>query len=141
MANLTRNSLDDTNKLRLVKSFYDKLAEGDVPGVLALLDPQVQWTEAERFPYYNGTWVGPQAVLDNLLKRLATEWTGFAAKAHDFMVEGSRVVSFGTYSGTFKKTGKSMHSAFAHVWTVEDAGIKSFLMYADTAKILEALAP
>ncbi len=140
MTHIDRDA-DATGKLGLVKSFYDKLAEGDVPGVLALLDPQVQWTEAERFPYYTGTWLGPQAVLDNLLKRLATDWTGFAANAHDFMIEGSRIVSFGAYSGTYMKTGKFMRADFAHVWTVEGGKLKRFRMYTDTAKILEALVP
>ncbi len=43
----------------------------DVPAALSLLDDQVEWTVAERFPYYSGAWKGPQAVLDNLLKPLS----------------------------------------------------------------------
>ena len=39
----------------VVQGFYDALAQGDV-----------RWTEAEHFPYYSGTWIGPQAVLDKL---------------------------------------------------------------------------
>jgi ketosteroid isomerase-like protein len=33
-----------------------------------------------------------------------------------------------------------MLADFAHVWTVGDSKITSFLMYTDTAKVLEALA-
>lgn len=140
MSNIIRNDLATTNKLRVVKSFYDSLASGDVPAVLGLLDPQVKWTEAERFPYYSGTWVGPQAVLDNLLKRLAADWNDFAATPKDYLIEGTRIVSFGMYSGVYKRTGKSMRADFAHVWTVENGKITSFLMYTDTTKVLEALA-
>src|SRR5712692_10281544 len=57
-----------TTPVDTVRRFYDALGRGDVPSVLSLLDAQVEWTEAERFPYYGGTWRGPQAVLDNLLK-------------------------------------------------------------------------
>jgi ketosteroid isomerase-like protein len=32
-----------------------------------------------------------------------------------------------------------MTAPFAHLWTVSDGKITSFLMYTDTAKILEAL--
>jgi len=46
-----------------VRRFYDALDRGDVPAVLSLLDAHVEWTEAERFPYYSGTWHGPQAIL------------------------------------------------------------------------------
>jgi uncharacterized protein len=96
-----------TTPVDTVRRFYDALGRGDVAAVLSLLDAQVQWTEAERFPYYSGTWQGPQAVLDNLLKPLSSDWEGFSAKAHEFIAEGDRVVSLGTYSGTFKKTGRS----------------------------------
>jgi ketosteroid isomerase-like protein len=140
VSNIIRNDLATTNKLRVVESLYDSLAKGDVPAVLGLLDPQVKWTEAERFPYYSGTWVGPQAVLDNLLKRLAADWNDFAATPKDYLIEGAKIVSFGTYSGVYKRTGKSMRADFAHVWTVESGKITSFLMYTDTAKVLEALA-
>jgi uncharacterized protein len=139
MSNVIKGDLSATSSVRLVENFYIALGKGDVPAVLGLLDDEVKWTEAERFPYYTGTWHGPQAVLNNLLKRLAADWEGFSAKADDFIIEGDRVVSFGTYAGTYKKTGKSMTSPFAHVWKVGDGKIKSFLMYTDTAKVLEAL--
>jgi uncharacterized protein len=90
-----------------VRRFYDALDRGDVPTVLSLLDPQVEWTEAERFPYYGGTWAGPQAVLDNLLVPLSNDWDGLSAKAHEFIAKGDRLVSLGTYSGAFRKTGRS----------------------------------
>lgn len=130
---------DAADKVHLVASFYENLSKGDVPGTLSLLDPAVQWTEAEGFPYYSGTWIGPDAVLEKLLKRLATEWTGFAATPDDYMVEGSRVIAFGTYTGVYKQTGKAMRSNFAHVWTIANGKLASFLMYADTAKVREAL--
>lgn len=123
----------------VVKGFYAALGRGDIAGVLALLDPEVRWTEAERFPYYGGTWRGPRAVRENLLERLARDWDGFSAKAGDFVAEGERVVSLGVYSGTYKSTGKSMTAPFAHVWTVRAGRVTDFLMYADTAKVIEAL--
>ena len=141
MAKETHRDLEATGKLGVVSSFYDYLGKGDVPAVLGLLHPEVKWTEAEGFPYYSGTWTGPDAVLNNLLKRLAADWNDFAAVARDYLIEGSKIVSFGIYSGTYKQTGKYMRADFAHVWTVDDGKITSFLMFTDTAKILEALAP
>jgi ketosteroid isomerase-like protein len=128
-----------TAPVTIVRRFYDALGRGDVPAVLSLLDAQVEWTEAERFPYYGGTWQGPQAVLNNLLKPLAGDWDGFSVKAHEFITEGDRVVSLGTYTGTFKKTGRSFSAAFAHVWTVRGDKLARFNMHTDTAKVLEAL--
>ena len=128
-----------TTPVTIVRRFYDALGRGDVPAVLSLLDAQVEWTEAERFPYYGGTWRSPQAVLDNVLKPLAADWAGFSAKAHEFIAEGDRVVALGNYSGTFKKTGRSFSAAFAHVWTVRGGRLASFNMHTDTAKVLEAV--
>jgi len=128
-----------TTPVTIVRRFYDALGRGDVPAVLSLLDAQIEWTEAERFPYYSGTWRSPQAVLDNVLKPLAADWTGFSAKAHEFIAEGDRVVALGTYSGTFKKTGRPFSAAFAHVWTVRGDRLASFNMHTDTAKVLEAV--
>jgi hypothetical protein len=128
-----------TTQVDTVRRFYDALGRGDVAAILSLLDAQIEWTEAERFPYYSGTWHGPQAVLDNLLVPLANEWDGFSAKACEFIAEGDRVVSLGTYSGTFKKTGRSFLAAFAHVWTVRGDKLTRFDMHTDTAKVLEAL--
>jgi uncharacterized protein len=121
-----------------VRNFYAALGRGDVSAVLALLDADVEWTEAERFPYYGGAWRGPQAVLDNLLVPLSRDWDGFSANAQEFIAAGDRVVSLGTYSGTFKKTGRLFSAPFAHVWTVRGGKLAKFDMHTDTAKVLEA---
>jgi uncharacterized protein len=128
-----------TTPIETVRCFYDALGRGDVPAVLAVLDPRIEWTEAERFPYYGGTWHGPQAVVDNLLVPLPKDWDGFSATAHEFVAQGDRVVSLGTYSGKFKKTGRSFSAAFAHIWTVRGHKLARFDMHTDTVKVLEAL--
>jgi ketosteroid isomerase-like protein len=128
-----------TAQVDTVRSFYDALGSGDVPAILSLLDAAVEWTEAERFPYYGGTWHGKQAVLDNLLVPLSADWDGFSARAREFIADRDRVVPLGTYSGTFRKTGRSFSAAFAHVWTVRGGKLARFDMHTDTAKVLEAM--
>ena len=128
------------NPIEIVKSFYAALGRGDVPSVLATLHDDLEWTEAERFPYYSGTWRSPQEVLEKLLVPLSRDWNGFAATPHDFIVDGERLVSLGAYSGTFKATGKAMTAPFAHVWTVRGDRIARFIMYVDTIKVREAMS-
>jgi len=130
-----------TTTVDTVRAFYEAIARGDVPAVLSLLDPEVEWTEAERFPYYTGVWRGPDAVLNNLLVPLARDWEGFAARPHEFIADGARVVALGTYAGLFKATGRAMTADFAHVWTVRGGRLASFKMHTDTAKVLEAVRP
>ena len=128
-----------TTPVDIVRRFYDALGRGDVPAILLTLDAQVEWTEAERSPYYSGTWNGPQAVLDNLLVPIARDWEGFSATAADFIAQDDRAVALGQYSGTNKRTGRSIAVAFAHVWTVRNGKIISFVQHTDTAKVLEAM--
>ncbi len=127
------------NAVETVRRFYDGLSRGDVPSLLALMSPEIEWTEAERFPYYAGVWRTPQAVIDGLLVPLRRDWTAFSATPTDYVAEGERVVALGHYSGTYKATGRWFTAPFAHLWTVRGGKITGFVQYTDTAKVLEAM--
>ena len=61
----------------IVQGMYKAFATGDIPTVLAALDPQVEWWEAENFIYDDGNpYVGPEAVLQGVFMRIVTEWDG-----------------------------------------------------------------
>ena len=127
-----------TEAITAVRAFYDAVARGDVPGVVAALHPDLEWTEAEGFPYYSGTWRHPQDVVEKLLVPLMRDWDNFAAIPHDFIVQGERVVTLGTYSGTYKATGRPMRAPFAHVWRVAEGKLQRFDMYTDTLLVERA---
>lgn len=128
-----------SSSLRVVQNLYAVLGHGDVPGLLALLHDDLEWTEAERFPYYSGTWRSPSEVVEKLLVPLARDWNDFTVTPREFITEGDRVVSTGTYSATFKATGKPLTVAFAHFWTVRDGRVARFVMHVDTQKVREAM--
>lgn len=118
--------------LDAVRSIYAAFAKGDIPAVLAMLTPDVRWTEAEGGPY-GGVSVGPQAVLDDVFMKLGGEWNGFAAVPAEFIADGDTVVALGEYSGTYKATGKGFRAPFAHVWRFRDGKAAEFQQYTDTA--------
>jgi ketosteroid isomerase-like protein len=124
-----------------IRSFYDRLGRGDVPGLLALFALEIEWTEAERFPHYGGTWRTPGAVVTGLLAPLARDWSAFTANASDYVADGDQVVAFGSYAGTYRKTRRSFTAAFAHRWTLRSGKITGFIQFTDTAKVLDALRP
>lgn len=126
------------SNLNVVQGVYEAFDEGNVPSVLGALSPDVVWTEAEGFPYA-GTYVGPNAVLDNVFMRLGTEWDGFAAIPDEFVDAGDTVVVLGKYSGTYKATGKSFQANFAHVWKLRGGKAIRFVQYADTLLVQRAL--
>jgi uncharacterized protein len=122
----------------LVRGLYNAFASGDVPTVLGSFDPEISWTEAAGFPYA-GTYIGANAVLENVFMKLATEWDGFAAIPDEIVDGGETVVALGNYSGTFKTSGKSMNVPFAHVYKFKDGKISSFVQHTDTLKVSEVL--
>jgi ketosteroid isomerase-like protein len=123
----------------IIKGLYDSFASGDVPGVLRAFDENIEWTEAEGF-MYGGTYSGPNGVLSGVFMRLATEWEGFAAVPSKVVDGGDgNVVSFGTYSGKYLKTGMSMSVPFAHEWEMRDGKIVKFNQYMDTLVIARDL--
>jgi hypothetical protein len=118
--------------LEIVQSAYAAFAKGDVPAVLGILESNMSWTEAAGGPY-GGVYVGPQAVLQGVFMRLGTEWDNFAAIPHEFVSNGDTVVALGEYTATFKATGKSLKTPFAHVWKLREGKAISFHQYTDTA--------
>ena len=124
----------------LIRGVYEAFAEGDLPGVLAMLDPQVEWTEAEGIPYA-GTYRGPDAVVAGVFGPLLAEWDGFRVAPDEFVDGGDTVVAQGRYSGTYKETGKAMSCAFAHVWTLRGGKVVRFRQHVDSALFQAAMQP
>ena len=122
----------------IIKGLYDDFATGNIAGVLGSLDENIEWTEAEGFPY-GGTYTGPNAVLENVFMKLGSEWEGFSSVPNQFVDGGDVIVALGTYSGKFVKTSKSMKVPFAHVWTLRDGKIVKFVQYTDTLVVAKTL--
>jgi len=128
------------NELETVKLFYSLLASGDSAGALGLLDPDVEWTEAERTPYFTGTMHGIAAVVSGLFEPLARDFNDFTTVPVDFIVEESKVVSLGRYSGTSKRNGRTMSAPFVHVWTVVNGRLRRFVQFTDSAPWNDAVS-
>ena len=121
-----------------VRGVYEAFARGDIQRVLDFLSPDVEWTEAEGFPY-GGTYTGPEAVLSGVFMRLGTEWDGFSAVPREYVDGGDAVVALGTYGGTYKATGKGLRAEFAHVWKIREGKAVRFTQYVDTLLVQRAL--
>lgn len=121
----------------VMAGLYAAFGKGDVPTVLAAMDPQIQWTEAEGNPYRTGDqpWVGPDAVVANLFMKLGSEWAPFEVHPGTYHDAGDSVTVEGRYTGVFKATGRSLDAPFCHVWTLKDGKIVTFQQYTDTAQM------
>lgn len=125
-----------TSCVDAVRAIYDAFAKGDVPTVLAGMDPSIEWREAEGNPYQpsGAAWVGPDAIVDNLFVKLGSEWDGFAVHPQQFHDAGETVVVEGRYSGTYKATGADVDAQFCHVFRFRNDKVTSFQQFTDTAQ-------
>lgn len=121
-----------------IAAVYAAFARGDVPTVPAALGPDVSWKEAEGFPY-GGTYVGADAVLQNVFMKLGSEWEGYAVVPQEYVESAGTVDTLGEYSGTHKATGKSFRAPFVHDWKFSGGRIVSFQQHTDTAVVQRAL--
>jgi ketosteroid isomerase-like protein len=130
-----------TSNVRFAKDLYAAFARGDIPACLAMCDPEIQWREAEGHPYQpdGAAWVGPQALLEKLFKRIGSEWDGFAVGVRKLHDAGEYVVVEGRYTGTYKSSGKSIDAQMCHVLRFRDGKLSGFQQYVDTGQLQAAM--
>jgi len=125
----------------LVEGLYKAFEKGDIPSVLAGLDSNVVWNEAEGNAYADGNpYKGPDAVLNGVFGRIGQQWDGFKLvdiELHE--MDNDQVLATLRYNGIYKLTGKKIDVQAAHHWKLRDGKVVSFQQYADTKQLAEAL--
>jgi ketosteroid isomerase-like protein len=123
-----------------VKAIYAAFAAGDVPAVLGAMSPDIEWNEAENFPYADGNpYRGPDAVLGGVFARIGGEWDGFAVIPEQFHDAGDTVIMTGRYTGTFTATGNAIDCQVAHFWTLDGGKVVRFQQLVDTLAVARAV--
>lgn len=124
----------------VIRGMYDAFAAGDVPSVVDAMDPQIEWREAEHFPYADGNpYRGPSAVVSGVFTRLGTEWDGWTLAIEELLDAGDTVVALGRYRATHNDTGTAIDAQFAHVWRLRNGKAAGFQQYTDTAQVAAAM--
>src|ERR1700730_15128140 len=125
------------SNLALIRTTYERTARRKTQNLLALLSSEIEWTEAEGFPY-GGTYRSADAILSQVFERLASEWIDYRSDLEQYVADESTVVVFGWYTGTFKATQRSMR-AFAHRWTLHEGKVVRFFQYVDSNMVCSAM--
>ncbi len=130
------------SNVQLAKDIYTAFGRGDIPTVLGLFHPEIEWREAEGNPYGpdGAPWVGPQVILEKLFMRLGSEWEGFTVTVGTLHDAGEHVVMEGRYTGLYKPSGKRVDAQVCHVLRFRDGKLASFQQYVDTGQLQTAMA-
>ncbi len=130
------------SNVQLVQGAYEAFGRGDLPAVLALMDPDIEWREAEGNPYQlsGEAWKGSDAIVENLFVKMAVDYDGsFVIHPKTFHEAGDSVVVEGRYTGTCKATGKNLDAQYCHVFTLRDGKLVNFQQYVDTAQMQDVM--
>ena len=122
----------------IVQGIYDSFASGDVAAVTAAFANDIAWTEADGFPLA-GTYIGAQAIVENVFMRLGEIGDNWGVVVDRFVADGDTVVADGKYTWNHKKSGDLCEVRMAHVWTLADGKVTSFLQHVDTVRVRELI--
>ena len=126
------------NNKEIVQSMYKSFASGDVAAVTAAFADDITWTEADGFPLA-GTYIGPEAVVENVFMRLGEFSDNWGVVVVRLIGDGDTVVADGRYTWNHKSSGEPCEARMAHVWTLTDGKVVSFLQHVDTARVRDQI--
>jgi steroid delta-isomerase-like uncharacterized protein len=126
--------------LGVIDGLYKAFSAGDIPSVLAGMDANIVWNEAESNKLAVGNpYIGPDAVLNGVFAKLPLDFDGFKLTnivLHE--MSNNQVLATLRYNATSKHNAKFVDVQAAHLWTLTDGKIIAFQQYADTEKLAEA---
>jgi uncharacterized protein len=125
----------------LVRKAYEAFARRDLPALLDLFHPEIEWTEPAGSGRFAGTRVGHLTTLGEVLMRLPEDAREFQPEPEEFLDAGENVVVLGHHRGVKASTGDAFEVPFAHVWTMRDGLAVRFRSYVDTAMLRTIFPP
>jgi uncharacterized protein len=129
----------EQNSLDIVRRGYEAFGRGDIDGLLALLDENIQWTTPgpPELPIA-GRRTGKQAVAA-FFQDLAGLLDVQTFEPKEFIAQGDRVVVLGRDTARVKATGKVIESAWVHAFSVRDGKIARLDEYNDVSALVAEL--
>lgn len=128
--------------LETVQAIYQAFGQGDVPGILSRLSPQVQW---DNWGNHSAQTAGHPLMVERSDPKGVGEFfqrVGETLAIHEFKVldifgSGRQVVAEVVMDCTYRSTGRRIRDEELHLWTFgEDGKVQRFRHYMDTAKHL-----
>ena len=125
--------------IALARSSYAAFSRGDLDGVLATFDDNIDWkTPGGPDVPFAGARRGRAQVREFF--GTLTELLDFEHfEPHTFLADGDRVVVLGKDKVKVKGTGKSISDEWCHVLTIRNGKIVAFQEFIDTAPLAAEL--
>ena len=125
-----------TDSGTIIREGYERFAQQDVPGVLALFSSDIIWTIPGPSALA-GEYHGPEGV-GEFFGKIAQTWDRLEVHPSEMLVDGDRVVVLGHHE--IELGGSTYEVPFVHAWRLENGRPISFEEYLDTARLEGLLA-
>ena len=131
--------MSEEENVRVVRDAYAAFLRGDLGALLLALSEDVEWRvpgPVQTLPFA-GVYRGRRHVGEFFATLGATlEFESF--EPSEFIAQGDRVVVLGRRRDRFRKTGRVAETDWAAVFTLRGRHIASYVVYEDTAALVEA---
>jgi len=108
-----------------VRSAYDAFNRKDIPAVLAVYDPQIEWIEAGGGRSPAGTFRGPQSIANDVFATVPQNFEDFRVEPEQFIDAGEHVVVVGRFRGK-APSGTTLDAPFVHVNRMRNGKVVAF---------------
>jgi len=122
--------------VRAIRSLYEAFGRKDLPAILAVLHPEVEFYQSTLLPW-GGIYRGQEEA-----KRFFTTLAEHVVSRVDIdnMIDaGEHIVAIGHSRGWVKASGQAFEVTVVHVWTMRQGKALRFENYLDTPTMLRAL--
>ncbi len=108
-----------------IRGAYEAFARGDVPAVLGILQPDVEWNEPGGGTSPSGTFNSPDAVASGVFAQIQEHFDEYSATPSEFEDQGDSVVVKGRFTGK-NKNGSDLDAGFEHTFEMKDGKVVRF---------------
>jgi ketosteroid isomerase-like protein len=123
----------------VINRIYEAFGKGNIPAVLELFDPAIEWIAADNSPLADRSpYRGLTAVREGVFLRIAAAFERMEIRVDELLDAGDKVVMLGFYNGVRKANGRHFQAQVAHVWTIAAGKAVKFQQYTDTYQLAES---
>lgn len=126
----------------VVREFYALLERGDLPGVIDLVDEEIDWqSPVTRTHPPEIRWSPPRRTRQDVaefFKELGANVKPEGFELTEITAQDDRVVVEGQNRGTVRATGRTYEHQWVMIFTMRDGKIVRFRHYYDTADLVGA---
>ena len=115
-----------------LRSGYEAFNRADIPAVLNLFDPAIEWQEPGGGDAPRGTFRGSESVGRDVFAAVPQYFAEFRAEPERFIDAGEHVAVVGRFRGR-SKGGRALDAPFVHVWTMRDGKAARFYNHVEAA--------